>query len=362
MSEYLKEYKCPNCGGILVFDSASQKLKCPYCSSEFDVDAIEQYNQDVLDSVDSDLDFQSKVGSNWSDAELEHIHEYICKSCGGDIITDETTAAASCPYCGNPVVMLDRVEGALRPDLVVPFKLDKEEAMRRYRKHVSGKPLAPKAFKDQAHIAEIKGVYVPFWLYDADVSARARYMATTTHSWSDATYDYTEVRHYSVYRAGRIGFDNVPSNGSSKVDSTLMESIEPFDMSEAVDFKTAYLAGYFADKFDISAAESSKAANERMRRSTESAINSTIVGYSSVTPNGMNLNLLDERVKYCLLPVWLLVTTYNREKYIFAMNGQTGRFVGDLPTDKGAYWRYFITIALAVSVGYFILSYLFKLF
>lgn len=362
MSDELREYKCPNCGGILVFDSSTQNLKCPYCHSEFDVEMMKAYDQDIAETVDKDPDWSAQPDGQWSQSEAANIREYVCKSCGGDIITDETTAASSCPYCGNPVVMVNQFKGSLRPDKVIPFKFNKQQAIERYRKHVSDKPLAPKAFKAEKHMQEIKGVYVPFWMYDADVNARARFNATRTRSWSDHDYDYTETRYYSVFRDGSISFDNVPANGSTKMDTVMMESIEPFDMSEAVDFNMNYLAGYFADKFDITAEESGRKANQRIRTSTVSAIQSTVTGYSSVMPAGMNLQLLKESAKYCLLPVWLLVTTYNGKKYYFAMNGQTGKLVGDLPTDNGLFARTFLTIFAIVSVLMFVASYLLKLF
>ena len=362
MSDELKQYKCPNCGGILVFDSSTQNLKCPYCHSEFDVEMMQSYDKDVAETTDNELSWTSKPQGQWSQSEAANIREYVCKSCGGDIITDETTAASSCPYCGNPVVMVNQFKGSLRPDKVIPFKFSKQQAIERYRKHLTDKPLAPKAFKAEKHMQEIKGVYVPFWMYDADVTARARFTATRVRSWSDRDYNYTETRYYNVFRGGDISFDNVPANGSSKMDTVLMESIEPFDMKQAVDFNMDYLAGYFADKFDISAEESGRKANQRIRNSTASAIQSTVSGYSTVTQAGMNMALVNESASYCLLPVWLLVTTYQGKKYYFAMNGQTGKLVGDLPTDTGLFARSFALIFALVTALVFAASFLLKLF
>lgn len=160
----------------------------------------------------------------------------ICKSCGGEIVGDETTAATACPSCGNPVVMTGQFSGALRPDYVIPFKLDKKAAKAALMKHYGGKKLLPKVFQDQNHIDEVKGVYVPFWLFDADVDAHVRYKATRIRTWSDSEYDYTETGYFSVVRGGSIGFERVPVDGSSKMADDLMESIEPFDFSGADDF------------------------------------------------------------------------------------------------------------------------------
>ena len=185
----------------------------------------------------------------------------------------------------------------------------------------------------------------------------ARYRATRTRSWSDSNLIYTETSYYSIFRAGEIGFDNVPVDGSTNIDDALMESIEPFDISEAVDFKTAYLAGYLADKYDISAEDSENQANQRIRNSAETALASTVRGYDSIVLESMNMSLNNHTVKYCLLPVYILNTTYKNEKYTFAMNGQTGKMVGDLPIDRGLYAKYFGIIFLIVSVITYIIRF-----
>lgn len=201
-------------------------------------------------------------------------------------------------------------------------------------RHLRGKRLLPKVFKDQNHIDEIKGIYVPFWLFDTDADADIRYRATKVRSWSDKNYNYTETRFFMVARSGNIGFTRVPVDGSTKMEDDLMESIEPFDFKEAVPFQTAYLAGYMADKYDVGAEESIARANERVKRSTEDNFKSTVTGYTSVTTEQSSVRLHDGSAKYALYPVWILNTTWNGKQYRFAMNGQSGKFVGDLPVDK----------------------------
>ncbi|MGN1415595.1 MAG: hypothetical protein ACI4XF_02040, partial [Oscillospiraceae bacterium] len=283
---------------------------------------------------------------------------YVCRSCGGEIVSDENTAATACPYCGSPVVMTGQFSGALKPDFVIPFKLDKEAAKKALNDHCKGKKLLPKIFKDENHIDEIKGVYVPFWLFDADAGAEIRYKATKLRTWSDARYNYTETSYFLVMREGSLGFEHVPVDGSSKIPAELMESIEPFDFSGAVDFKTAYLAGYLADKYDVDAEHSIERANERIKRSTEQAFASTVVGYESSIPESTSIQLTNGKAKYALYPVWILNTTWNGEKYTFAMNGQTGKLVGDLPLDKSAFRRWFAGLTALAGAAAFGISYL----
>lgn len=332
----LQEYKCPNCGGSIEFSSESGQMKCPYCESEFSVEAL-KYIDEILDDgeqKDTETEWESSAGGEWEKGETDSMRVYSCQSCGGEIVADETTGATHCPYCGSPVVMMGQFSGALKPDYVIPFKLNKEEAKAALKKHISKKHLVPKIFKDKNHIDEIKGVYVPFWLFDADAYGDADFEATRTHTWSDSKFDYVETSHYRIKRSGNVAFSNVPVDGSSKMPDDLMESIEPFDFKEAVDFQTAYLSGYLADKYDVDDEQSIERANERMRRSTQDILRDTVSGYGGVTTLSCNVKLSSAKAKYALYPVWLLNTSCNGENYKFAMNGQTGKLVGNVPTDK----------------------------
>ena len=354
----LQEYKCPCCGGAIAFDSTLQKLKCPYCDTEFDIETLENYGKELEGEPDDSMCWETFAGVDWQEGEADGLRSYVCKSCGGEIVADDTTAATSCPFCGNPVVMSGQVSGYLKPDYVIPFKLDKKAAKEALKKHYSGKKLLPKVFKDENHIDEIRGVYVPFWLFDADADAHIRYKATRVRAWSDSDYNYTETSFFSVVRGGSIGFQRVPVDGSSKMPDDLMESVEPFYFEDAVDFHTAYLAGYLADKYDVDAEAAVPRANERIKSSTADAFAQTVQGYATVTPEATGIHLQNGRAKYALYPVWLLNTTWKGKKYTFAMNGQTGKFVGDLPLDKGAYKKWLFGLAGIVGAAVFALSYL----
>lgn len=390
MSQLL-EYKCPACGGALEFDSATQKMKCPFCDSVFDVEELKDKDS-VLDNEfdpstisEDSFNWNESAGSQWSEGEIEKMSVFTCNSCGGEIIGDENTAATECPFCGNQVVVSGRFQGTLKPDYVIPFKLDKKAAMEKYKEHIKGKLLLPKLFKNKNRIEEIKGVYVPFWLYDSDISAHARFQAENIRHWSDSNYEYTQTTVYDCLRAGNMSFRKIPVDGSTIMDDDLMESIEPFDFSEAVPFQTAYLAGYFADKYDVDDKQSEARANERLRQSSIDILRDTVRGYTTVSHYDKNdfaiklkkmndsenyvdvvgnkannsVQVLNGSVKYALYPVYLLTSNYKGKQYTFAMNGQTGKFVGNLPADKGKAISAFAgTFALASAICTFI-AYLF---
>ena len=348
---------CPACKAELNCEGISGEATCPGCGAQFQMEDLRAYAAHMAEKREDNMNWDTEAGGQWQEGEADGLRIYGCKQCGGEIVADETTGATHCPYCGNPVVLAGHFSGLLKPDLVIPFKVDKKAAVEALQNHYKGKRLLPKVFKDQNHIEEVKGLYVPVWLFDADADADVQYEATKVRRWSDSEYNYTETRHYAVIRSGGIGFENVPVDGSSKMDDTLMESIEPFDISGAVPFKTAYLPGYMADKYDVDAEASIDRANERIKKSTEDAFWTTVQGYDTVLPVESNINLQNGRARYALYPVWILNTNWAGQKFTFAVNGQTGKTAGDLPMDKGAFWKWMVGVSAAVTAVAFAISY-----
>lgn len=353
------QYKCPCCGGSIEFDSTAQKMKCPYCDTEFELETLAAYDEALNQTQEDDMSWETTAGSQWQEGETDNMRIYSCKSCGGEIVGDASMGATSCPYCGNPTIIPSQFAGDLRPDVVIPFKMSKEDAKAGLRKHLSGKKLVPKVFRDENHIDEIKGVYVPFWLFDADAHVRATYRATRgLRSWRSGDYMMTEVDHFAVTRAGTVKFENVAIDGSNEMDDILMESIEPFDFSEAVPFSTAYLSGYCAERYDVKAEDSVERANARVRRSVDELYSgSNLQGYDTAERENCFIRLENGHTKYALYPVWMLNTTWRGQRYTFAMNGQTGRFIGDdLPMDKSAYWKGYAAWAVGFGVMGFLVT------
>lgn len=345
----LLEYKCPCCGGALEFNSRLQKMKCPYCDTEFLAETLKEFDEEHLEEDTDPCWDDDRTEQSQQQMREDGLVVYTCESCGGEIVGDESMASSSCPYCGNPVIIPGQFSGMRRPDVVIPFKLDKEQAKQNLRRHLKGKVLLPNLFKSENRIQEIKGVYVPFWLYDCDARAELRCRATRLRSWETSKYHYTETSHYLVCRSGEIGFDKVPVDGSVKMDDQLMQSIEPYDYSECVDFQTAYLAGYLADKYDQDAQECAPTANQRVRQSTVDAFMNTIHGYATCVPEHTNIALRQGKITYALLPVWILNTRYRDKNYTFAMNGQTGKFIGNLPVDRGKAIRIGASVFVAAA-------------
>ena len=365
-------YQCPSCTGPLRFEGSIGKLKCEYCGSTFAVQDIEALYADPVEQAQqasaqgtAQAETQQTAEGNWNwDAvssdwgpEAAGMKVYSCPSCGAELICDATTAATSCPYCGNPSIVPSQFRGMLKPDFILPFKLDKQAAMTALRNYYRGKRLLPKAFADQNHIQEVKGIYVPFWLFDGKTDANVDYKATRVHSHIRGDRRVTVTEHYAIHRAGSVSFSRIPVDASTKMPDALMDAIEPFDYSELKPFSMAYMPGFLADKYDVEADTCEERADTRASHTTENIIDGTVGGYSSCIPVNKRIQLRRGTVKYALLPVWMLSTQWNGQNFIFAMNGQTGKFIGDLPVSMGRYWSLFASIAAPLAAVLALLMY-----
>lgn len=369
MASQITNYQCPACTGPLKYAGDSGKLECEYCGSSFSVQEIEALFEkkeeaaiqaaaeaaaeaadeaaELEEQLESDGEYDTS-GDYW-DLAGEGLKAYNCPSCGAELILDETTAATACPYCGNPSIIPGVFSQTLRPDLILPFKLNKDDAINALKNYYKGKKLLPKAFAEKNHIQEIKGVYVPFWLFDGKAEADMSFRGTRIFTTVSGDWQYTTTEYYRLRRAGSVEFEKIPVDASSKMPDAHMDAVEPFDYRELVDFSTAYLPGYMAERYDVSADECSKRADERAVNSAVSMIEQSTSGFASVVPESKRVNVQRGAVKYALLPVWMLSTKWHDQNYLFAMNGQTGKLIGDLPVDMGRFWATFAKIALPLA-------------
>ena len=369
MASQVTNYKCPACTGPLHFVGASGKLECDFCGGKYDVADIERlYAGKEAAAVEAsekaeakaeanrqkmaDMEAQgwdtSGLTSDWG-AEADGMKAYSCPSCGAELICDASTAATFCPYCGNPTVVPGQFSGTLKPDFVIPFKLSKEDAVAALKNHYKGKPLLPKAFTNGNHIEKLQGVYVPFWMFDGRAEGVVDYEGCIIHEYETGDTEVTETEHYDVRRGGSIAFEKVPVDASTKMPDDHMDSIEPYNYDDLKPFSTAYLPGFLADKFDVSADKSRERADVRCLGSLKKALQGTVTGYATCFPRGEHADIQRGKVHYALLPVWMLNTKWQGKDFLFAMNGQTGKLVGDLPVDKGRYWAMFFAIAVPLS-------------
>ncbi len=361
MAEQISNYQCPACTGPLRFDGKTGRLQCDYCGSGFSVQEIEALYKDKDEAAAAasqqaqakpdhvSLEGEWDTGPNW--AREQGLRAYNCPSCGAELICDATTAATSCPYCGNPSIVPGQLSDMLKPDYVIPFKLSRDDAIAALKKYYGGKKLLPRAFSNQNHIEEIKGVYVPFWLIDGTADADMRFQGTRVTSVPQGDYMVTTTDYYNVERSGSVSFERIPVDASSKMPDEHMDAIEPFDYSELKPFSNAYLPGFLAERYDMEPEKCYERADERAGNTAAELVAQTVRGYNSVTPQGRQIRVRRGRVSYALLPVWMLSTRWNGQNYLFAMNGQTGKLIGDLPVSSGRALGWFAGVTGGVAAA-----------
>ncbi len=380
MSTGVVNYQCPSCTAPLRFDAESGQLECDFCGSSFSVAEVEGVyaakseeakrageaieasaaSSEGADAPDSategaggvsvgtveEVVSSSAAAAASAGAGVAQVRQqtaaapapsmviYNCPSCGAELICDETTVATSCPYCDNHAVIPTRYSGEFKPDFVLPFAKTKEEAIAALKSHYKGRPFLPDTFTDGNHVKEVKGVYVPFWLFDGSASGSASFEATRSRTYLSGNYRVTETDHFDVYRSGSISFLGIPVDASTKMPDDYMDSIEPFDYRALVPFSPAYLPGYLADKPDVDVEACGERADARAEVTVLDNLRDTVVGYEMVLERGSSTGVVRERSHYAMLPVWMLSTRWEDAPYLFAMNAQTGKMVGDLPVDK----------------------------
>lgn len=343
----LTSFKCACCGAELRYTPGAAKMKCEYCQTEYDAEAM---------AAMAEADAPGGNSFAWQQQSTMQLEtdpdrcDFACSSCGAVITGDRSLAASLCPYCGNTVVVSSRLEGTLRPDYVIPFKINKQTAAERFRTFCKGRPLLPGGFITESRIEKVEGLYVPYWLFDASAQGRVKYRGERVRSWREGNYEVTKTDHFLLIREGGQYFEHVPVDGTSKLGGDITEAIEPFDMTGAENFTPAYLSGFLADRYDVSAEESKTRANERIRNSLSAALAATCAGYAAVRPQQENISVTGGRISYALLPMWLMTVSYKGKLYRFAMNGQTGKFVGELPVSEGRFWGFFAGLTALFSI------------
>lgn len=338
------DHKCPNCAAVLKFNPHGQNWKCEYCKSEFNREQIEAINEKVGKVIDEDTT-AVKV-----EKDLNGMDIYSCPNCGAQIIADENTSATSCVYCKSTAILKNKLVGEFNPTKVIAFHKTKEDAIAAFQQIKKGKPFTPKEFNDPKNISEMSGIYIPFWIYDFQTNGSLQADAKRIQSWRSGDYIMTKTDVYLAIREGSMVYNKIPVDGSERFDNDIMNSIEPFDYSGLVDFNHAYLSGFLAEKYDVDSDKAMADAIERVKNTTTDVLRGSINGYSTVNVTNANHNLNLTNKEYVLLPVWMLNIKYQDKIYTFAMNGQTGKMVGNIPIDKKK--------AILWWIGLFVLSFI----
>jgi len=262
----------------------------------------------------------------------EHMQEFACPSCGAHVVSDESTVAEFCAYCHNPVVLVGRLSGDMKPHRLVPFKYDKEQAKKKFLEFAKRRWFVPRAFFAKEQIEKISGIYYPFWVTDADAESHMDASATRLRVWRMGNVEYTETSNFRIERAGNIHFEDITMSAFSEADKRMLEGVLPYPSEALQEFSMPYLSGFVAKKRDVERADLTAEVRRRMETYSEQLLRNTVSGYNTVSVKDTEVRVKQSHWEYSLLPIWML--TYRDRKgkvYTYAMNGYTGKVWGELP-------------------------------
>ena len=303
---------CKNCAGTLTFDPQEQMLICSTCNSAFRPEEIE----------DSDKELLQESGK------LRDARMYICNHCGAEVELNESEASSFCLFCGNPAIVFKGIEKTKCPDLIIPFKIPKEEAQSKLEQ------LLKKSFRlnrkqKQFEVEKIRGIYIPYWkvsakLYDS-------YEVQTDIGSDDHThYVYTSI-------SGTMDLDPLPVYGSNMLPEVTLGQMDFWDFDEAVPFDEEYLAGFYSDTADTSYTDIKDKVARRgdalFKDKTVSCAKGSKRHYTTAAP----VIEMMKTPEYVLVPIWFItLDNHDGSRSTFMVNGQTGQSVGTFPVKIGA--------------------------
>lgn len=333
-------YKCPNCSASLTYRPQLKKMKCDFCLSEFTAEEIDNYIKNNPDRVISDFNEEAVQDTILKDESWNHgkkidqIHGYNCQNCGAEVVTTDTTITSFCYYCHSPVVLVDKTQGAFRPNLLIPFKIEKEKAENLFLQWAKKKRYVRKDFYSNSQLEKLTGMYLPYWALNAEFEINLDATAYKRRIYSSGNREYTETQEYKIERAGKYEINNLTELAYSKIDKRLLHSITPFDFGDLEDFRIFYLNGFFSESYDVSYNQVELELKNQAQNYTNKYIKDQLAPYHDYKLNKKEIKAIDYKGSYLLLPTWLLTYDYQNKKYIYALNGQTGKAYGELPIDK----------------------------
>lgn len=356
--------KCPQCGGTLEYDPASGNLKCPYCDYTEAIESTAEAR--ASGTLDKDGRFIA-TEHRFTGAEETTVSDWgtstktvVCPSCGAEILYDANAIANVCPYCGSTQVMPagNVEEKIMAPGGVVTFHVDNQKAAELFKGWIRHRFFCPKLAKESASPEKFRGVYVPYWTFDAKASGNylGEYGVNRTVHLSGGK---TEIRTDWHRCSGSVQhfFDDVLVFGSNREDQTLLQSVEPFRTDEVKPYKPQYLAGFMAERYTLKLTDAWPKAQQRMEDEMRTLAEEDI--RATHTPDDAHVlsihpNYRDVTYKYLLLPVWMSSFRYQDKIYHFMVNGQTGKVSGKTPIS----WIKVALTVIAVVALFALLYYL----
>ena len=342
---------CKNCSHALVFNPASQKLECSYCGSSFTAEEVESESKEYRQDLQAES-METVYGE--TDGKYMDCYVYTCAECGGEIIINGSESSTTCIYCGNPNVVFSRIARQKCPDYVLPFSITKEEALSKVRAHLKKGIFIPRQIKN-IKIDCVRGIYLPYWLINADFHEAAVIQGTRQEGKHSHTYYFG--------RAGDMKIRNLPIDASKMVPDESTARLEPFSMTRIKPFDEDYLAGFYSNVSDITYSDLRSSALNRGKEYFEyEAVFDCHVDSSKVIESYPSIRL-DNDMIYAMLPAWFISFKYKEKQHTILINGDTGKIVCGIPWNKILFYSLLIALGIVITVAaYFVFKYTLPLF
>lgn len=330
-------YECPNCVAALIYNPTTGKMDCLSCGSSFDVDQFEEKEKKAETAQAAREEKMQNLGIEEDD--MMECNIYSCTACGAELAVNGVESSTFCSYCGQPTIVFNRVSSTKKPKYIIPFAVSKNQAVTTIRKHLSSGFFVPKEIQN-FEIERVRGIYVPFWLYDIDYSDE-QYLSGKVKSGKS-----TVTKYY--FRSAKTTFHNLTLDASKQLSDESSQRLEPYHTERLREFDTGYLSGFYADCFDMSSEQlQSLAVSRSMRMFNEQVEKSVKASDVTILQNNPKVNVT--KAEYAMFPAWFLTFRYNDEPYTILVNGQTGKVVGAVPFNKAKVNAIFWLIGVVAS-------------
>lgn len=361
--------KCPKCDGALEYNPAYDKMECPYCGSTFSTHEA-MAHQRLQDNAVKMTAPSASVGAEGMNAHMQsqtvpengegtassveaqntmECNIYTCTACGAELAVNGVEASTFCAYCGQPTIVFSRVSKELMPKWVLPFRIQKEQAVNGIRERLNKGFFVPREIKN-FEVEKVRGIYIPYFLFDVYYYDNQRLRGQVGSGKNKVTKQFL--------REAECDFKRITCDASKQLNDESSQRLEPYDLRCMKEFDAGYLSGFYADRYDLTDKQLTGVALGRTKELFDAEIRKSISA-SNITIVSNSPRFQIKNSEYALLPAWFMTFRYKNEPYTMLVNGQTGKVVGAVPFDKAKFTSMFVVLAIIASIVFTFLGTLF---
>ena len=346
-----EKFHCPACGAEANWNPARQSLVCPFCGAESPAALQTRGAETVI--VEHDLAVALRAipdsARGWQAAKTS----VRCQSCQAISVFDPTEVGGRCGFCGSTaLVPYEQVKDPFRPESLLPLKIAETRARELIRSWYGRQWLAPNTFNAKALTDTVKGIYLPYWTFDAKADAQWTAEAGTYYYVRENNKQVRRVRWTPAAGALTHAFDDELVCASVGVDGTKLRRIEPFPTDTLVPFDPGYLAGWTVERYQIDLVAAAERSRQQMNAELERLCGQQVGGdtYRNLV---VHATFSGQTFKHILAPIWLMTYVYGTKSYQVVVNGVTGTIAGSRPWS----WVKITLLVLAALIVFLLYAY-----